>query len=390
MLKNRPQDYEEKVKRLHTAYSCEVPDRVPIFTLNNAWGYSYSQTNINDVIHDPVKSAAACVSFLEDIYTDAIHQSGMVAPKLLHDVLMPPHPTYHITSDGYSFEHLQASEENGAMLSEEYPALIANLPEYIMNTIAPRRFPILNQPYPQNYEIIKKAYDAHMLFVQSMAVGEMYAKKVYGVPSWGTALAEAPLDFLMERLRGIKGISLDMRRHGQDVLDACDTIEKYLEENTLATLKPGDVVKIPSLMPPFMGRKNFEKFYWPSFKRMMDWIIGKGAKAGIILEGDWTPYMEYLMEFPKGSVLGIVDVGDIVTFKKLYGSKIALSGGITVEMLRHSSKEQCCDHAKKMLDILAPGGGYVFSFDKGLMYPNDINVENYKAVVETVLEYGRY
>ncbi|MBO7699815.1 MAG: uroporphyrinogen decarboxylase, partial [Eubacteriaceae bacterium] len=46
--------------------------------------------------------------------------------------------------------------------------------------------------------------------------------------------------------------------------------------------------------------------------------------------------------------------------------------------------------AKKLLDIMAPGGNYYFRTDKSIMNPSDINVENYTAVVNFVKDNYRY
>ena len=42
------------------------------------------------------------------------------------------------------------------------------------------------------------------------------------------------------------------------------------------------------------------------------------------------------------------------------------------------------------MDILAPGGGYAFGFDKITTSVRDINLENITAVNAYVREYGKY
>lgn len=48
------------------------------------------------------------------------------------------------------------------------------------------------------------------------------------------------------------------------------------------------------------------------------------------------------------------------------------------------------DKAKEILDIMAPGGGYIFGFDKMALTLGDINLENLAAVTDFVREYGKY
>ena len=59
-------------------------------------------------------------------------------------------------------------------------------------------------------------------------------------------------------------------------------------------------------------------------------------------------------------------------------------------ILREGTKQQCIDKAKEYLDILMPGGNYIFSPQKSPLRKNDINVENVQAVIACVREYGVY
>ena len=46
--------------------------------------------------------------------------------------------------------------------------------------------------------------------------------------------------------------------------------------------------------------------------------------------------------------------------------------------------------AKELIDVLAPDGNYMFSLDKSLLRLKDVNVNNLKAVLNFVQEYGKY
>lgn len=387
---NIPQDYDAKVKRMADTCNLTVPDRVPILSMNITWSFSYAGVKIPNVLQDNEKHIEAALRYCKDIYSDMLFGTGLTMPFQMYEVLKPPHPVYKFTEDGYAFTHQQANEKHIGMSPDEYPELIADTRKFFVNKILPRRYPVLAEPYPKNYEVMKETYAAGMKYLELMVQGADYAKKVYGLPTLFSTIVLAPLDFLFDSFRGMAGISADMRRRPDDVIAACDAIESYCEKTSLARLKKGEYVFIPTHIPPFLGRRNFDKFYWPSFKKLIDFIVSKRAKVAIILEGDWTPYMDCLREFPKCTFLSMIDQGDIFEMKKNYGDIMTLAGGMPIEMLRYSSKQECCDYAKKLIDGCGPGGGYVFMTDKGLMYPNDVNVDNFIAVIETVKEYGRY
>ena len=386
---NDPKDYEEKKKRLQDACALMEPDRIPIMISNGTWSFAYAKVKIADVLHDNRKMAEAALQFCEDIYTDTYFSAAVSAPLLIYEVLDPPHPLYGLTEDGYSFEHYQANEEFGGMLPEEYPEMTADLRKYILNVICPRRFPCLAEPYPVNYENMKKAYDAAMQYITSMAANGNYAKEKYGLPALGTGIAFAPLDYLFDYLRGFKGIMMDMRRRPEEVLGACEAIEAYEENLYLSTAKKGDFIQYPLHIAPFLGPKNFKKFYWPTFKKIIDTTIEKTGHAMMALEGDWTPYMDYLLEFPKGSLVGSVDQGDIFSIKKKYGSHMTLMGGLSCNVISFGTRDDCITLTRKLIDECGSGGGFIMTTDKVLQFANDLNVENYQAVTETLLNCGR-
>lgn len=76
--------------------------------------------------------------------------------------------------------------------------------------------------------------------------------------------------------------------------------------------------------------------------------------------------------------------------KKDFGKDITFWGGgiNTQETLKTGRPEQVKDEVKKILDILAPGGGFVFTTVHNIQ--EDVPPENYWAMWETLMEYGKY
>ncbi|GAH13544.1 unnamed protein product, partial [marine sediment metagenome] len=76
--------------------------------------------------------------------------------------------------------------------------------------------------------------------------------------------------------------------------------------------------------------------------------------------------------------------------KKDFGKDLVLWGGgiDTQKVLPRLKPEQVKDEVKRMLDILAPGGGYVFATIHNIQA--DVPPENFWAMWETLREYGTY
>jgi hypothetical protein len=58
--------------------------------------------------------------------------------------------------------------------------------------------------------------------------------------------------------------------------------------------------------------------------------------------------------------------------------------------LKNKTKAQCLDLAKEYIDILAPGGKYIFGFDKIPVVLDDVNMDTLCALTEFVRDYAVY
>lgn len=94
------------------------------------------------------------------------------------------------------------------------------------------------------------------------------------------------------------------------------------------------------MFAPYLNRKQFEKFFYPSVKSTAYSIIDKGAIAFGTLEGDFTAYIDFISEFPKGTFVAYVESTDIFELKKKHGANSAVVGGMPIHMLKYSTKEE--------------------------------------------------
>ena len=74
------------------------------------------------------------------------------------------------------------------------------------------------------------------------------------------------------------------------------------------------------------------------------------------------------------------DFGDVLTF---------WGGGVdTQSVLNHGTPELVADEVKRIIDILAPGGGFVFAPVHNIQ--DDVSPENFWAMWDTLQKYGKY
>jgi uroporphyrinogen decarboxylase len=76
--------------------------------------------------------------------------------------------------------------------------------------------------------------------------------------------------------------------------------------------------------------------------------------------------------------------------KKDFGNDLTFWGGgvDTQNTLSKGTPEEIKDEVKKILDIMAPGGGFVFAPVHNVQ--DDVSAENFWAMWDTLQEYGKY
>jgi uroporphyrinogen decarboxylase len=81
---------------------------------------------------------------------------------------------------------------------------------------------------------------------------------------------------------------------------------------------------------------------------------------------------------------------DLEGLKKDFGKDLVFWGGgvNTQSTLKNASPEKVSDEVKKILDILAPGGGFVFTPVHNIQ--EDVPPENFWAMWDTLMQYGKY
>jgi uroporphyrinogen decarboxylase len=78
----------------------------------------------------------------------------------------------------------------------------------------------------------------------------------------------------------------------------------------------------------------------------------------------------------------------VTRYKKLYGDRIAILGGVDMDKLSRMPLEDFKAYVRSIIDECAPGGGYAIGC--GNTVANYIKIENYLAMLEVARSYGRY
>jgi len=213
----------------------------------------------------------------------------------------------------------------------------------------------------------------------------------YGIPNLYQGAAMPPFDVISHGVRGMKGTMLDMYRRPQKLVEACEYLLRKTLEKPLP--KPNEYGNLRMFMTntrgsdDFMSMNQFKTFYWPTFKKLVMALIEKGATPCIFFEGNFTSRLEYLLEFPKGSILARFDTTDIFRAKEILKDHLCIEGNVPSTLLQMGSVQDVKDYCKKLIDVVGKGGGYILGPRSST---DEVKPENLKAMIEFTKEYGRY
>jgi len=214
-----------------------------------------------------------------------------------------------------------------------------------------------------------------------------------GYPSLRAAsgMAGVPWDGYSDFLRGTM---LGMA----DLYDRPEDIERYIEESYEATIERIKASKgvdegkhvfmaLHKGMDGFMSGEHYRKYYWKHLQGIILAIIESGKVPYIYTEGKYNTRLECLSEVPPGKVFYHFEDVDMAAAKKKVGNVACISGGFPTALLDWSTPDKVRDEVKRLIDVCAPGGGFIFETSCGM---DNCKRENVEAMFETVKEYGKY
>ncbi|MDO5139605.1 MAG: uroporphyrinogen decarboxylase family protein, partial [Oscillospiraceae bacterium] len=135
-----------------------------------------------------------------------------------------------------------------------------------------------------------------------------------------------------------------------------------------------------------MNKKQFERFYWPYLKKLLDVYAENKMNIRIFTEGSILRLAEYFKDYPKGLLTFHLEQDDPFEFREALPN-VAIMGGMTTDLLSNGTPEECVAYAKRLCDELGKDGGFIFSENKMISYRNDAKAENMLAVNEFVRDY---
>ncbi len=402
--------FREREQRLMDAVQLKTPDRVPISIGLNYFPAKFTGTTTWAAYYDwPAWKEAyikAARYYGPDRLLVVLNQSGNVLEALDSKQLRWP-------GHGVSRYHTHQFVEGEYMLEDEYDLLLNDTSDFLVRRYLPRvygilapagKLPPLNAlmtglPFnaiatPEFSGMLEKLIQISREAVewQTETASLMRDLTEHGLFCRAApAMAGAPFDSISDFLRGMRGTMLDMYRRPEKLLQAIEMINRIQLER-IAQL-PKATQFTPAFMAlhrgahGFMSLKQFEIFYWPYLKKVIQALVDAGYTPDIFFEGDYNSRLEHLAEMPKGKVIARFDQIDMVRAKQILGGKVCIAGNMPVSVLQVGTIDDVKNICKRLIDVAGKDGGYIMAPASAL---DEVKPENLKTMIDFTKEYGKY
>jgi hypothetical protein len=406
--------YKVRAQRMADVLNVKEPDRVPISLPAGNLPYNLYGVTMREVMYDIEKGIEACKAFNEK-YSEELDYFAVpfAAPGKAFEILdykLYAWPGHGLSMDAPGYQFV----EGEYMKVEEYDDLIRDPSDYWLRTYLPRIFgsfesfrllaplpDIIEIPtmqlmplaLPQVQDTLQRMIDAgkeiqkrNQISARLMGFGP-----ANGFPSTMGLINVAPFDAIGDTLRGTRAIMMDMFRRPEKLLKAIDVMTELTIHSILHA--PG-ISKMLSVMFPlhkgadgWMSQKQFETFYWPSLKKVMDALIEEGLICMLFAEGGYNTRLESVTDFPKGSVVWWFDQTDMAKAKKILGGKFCIQGNVPSSLIVTGNPADVKARCRKLIEDCGKGGGYILAAG---CVPDDPKLENLRAMVAAAKEFGVY
>ena len=276
------------------------------------------------------------------------------------------------------------------MKVSEYDDLIADPQRFIAEKLLPRSLRNIEDPHSaKGMATIFKWGEEYRRYADARA--ELAAElRSYGFPSFTSGMSYAPLDFIGDFLRDIKNVILDCYRVPDKVLQAADAIKELIIEMVKISAKgkePGSVQFIPLHLNEYLSPKQYNEFYWPTLKEVVEEMIKLGITPEIFYEGRHEAHLETILELPKGKTISKFEKTDLRKAKEIIGDHSCIIGGPPSSLFL-GPVDKIEPYVKELFADVKEGGGFMLS--PGISVPAAGKPENVKALRDAAIKYGSY
>jgi len=413
MEKTSEELLREREKRIFDAIALKMPDRVPIRVSSNFFPAKYYGFTSKDAMYDKKKTQEATLRFLQEFQPDFGENPfrslfmGSYLESIGYKCLAWPG---HGVSEMSSFQFL----EKEIMTEAEYDEYLSDPTYFTMRKVWPRVFgalkPFEHLPPLQNVadyvgarslaafaepsmqKALEALVDTGKKIREMLESAMVFNQKLdeLGFPTITGSGTLVPFDFISDIFRGTKGAMLDMIRVPDKLLAMIEKMYPIMLGAGLAAKRVGKkavFMPLHKCLDSFMSPEQFETFYWPWLKKMIETFIAEDLIPMVLWEGNCESRLETIGDIPKGKAVYMFEKTDMFKAKEVLGDVVCLHGNVPLSMLATGTPNDVKGYCKKLIDVVGKGGGFIMAPSTSL---DDAKPENVTAMIDFTKEYGVY
>jgi hypothetical protein len=406
--------YDARWQRVMDCVALKQPDRMPTALFCTFWMAKFAGVTNRELMYNYENTAAIAERVLLELEPD------VCSPLLLNTAIGPVLDAMdykqliwpgHGVGDNQPYQYL----DREYMKPDEYEDFIFDPTAFYLNKYLPRVAGVFegleDLPYLPGLhyfrlmggmrafakpgvraafeKIFKAAEEVERLVQHSLAFSERSA--VLGFPNSHVSTSIAPYDFVADYFRGATGMMKDLFRNKDKLLELLDKATIFLSKQTINWAKGSrhPIVFIPIHWAPdaFMSPKQFETFWWPSFRKMMINLIEADIIPMPLWEADCTKRLETIRDIPPGKCIYWFERTDMVKAYEVLGDVVALRGNISPSLLTTGTPEQVDAAVRHLAENVFHKGGKLI-LDAAFGLPDETPVANAMAMYRAARTYG--
>lgn len=374
-------------ERINMAIRLGQPDRIPVVPLIDMFASRYGGITQHEMLFNIKKFDQALEKTIADLGAIdglSLSYAGM-APLMSVIFLVPP---LLPGINGYPEDALWQFVEETVMEAEEYKDVVEKGGARWMFGKMRAHNPIVGS-FPK---LIKQTFKIASYGIQFKLSARKWKKK--GVTFLvGPNLTFTPMEWISIGLRSFTDYIMDIYRRPQEMQAASKEFIKLFKPLGLILSRLSGIPRV------FMGGtrtsassinpKQFEQYALPEWLEMCHYYIDRKITPVLHLDSDWTPFLHFFKEFPRGKcILNLDGATDIFEAKKILGDHMCIMGDVPATMLKLGRPEEVENYCRRLFREVGSGGGFILS--SGCTIPIDAQPENVKAMLQSVQRYGYY
>jgi uroporphyrinogen-III decarboxylase len=407
--------YKQRITLIKDAVQLrKTPHRIPVCPMSGHFPIEYKGISWHDAMYDYEKLTSAWEKYHADFAVDVFSGPRVVPPGRMLESL--DFKLYRWAGNGLKATEEYQFVEQEYMRDTEYQELIDDPSGFFLNTYFPRifgslkpfeSFPMLPPVHeipmvppailPFGKEPMKAAlqtlsvagdeadlWNQHMVRISLKIMGR-------GVPGFSGGFSKAPFDVIGDSLRGTRGIMMDMFRHKDELIEACERLTPFMVKCGIAACKAsGHMMPYLPLhkgADGFMSDAQFKTFYWPTLRKVAMGLIDAGLVPILFAEGGYNDRLEVIGDLPKGKAIWLFDRTDMQRAKVTVGQTCCIAGNVPLDVLCTGTPDDVVRYCKELIDTAGKDGGFILSTGAGMQGAKPKNIA---AMVDFSTKYGVY